>query len=260
MLMLKEAFKKLLNLTNELVSEYKTIFTTYQKNKEIIYSKEYIEKNDLCGSLRRKFENNYPVLKEANSFYTDEAIDDRYKLESDYHVGTGITHIRKFYKLQAYIEDFGFESVMVESQERMFYNLKKERVIVQSPKQESAQKSVKSLESYINSKKDFTKELGKISINPIYENIEIQGFTDQIIYTRVYPNGNPSKERNDILAVSGGKEEKVTLLGADGRPLEAEKVTDRLKKDYVKGYVRGIKAKGAKVLLKIKRIANPFKE
>lgn len=256
----KKIFEQLKVLTEELAEEYSKILEGFENGTGINYSKSFLDKNEECGNLRRKLTKFFPMLKESFSKYEDDEIDQIYNLHLDFHVGTGITHIRKFYKMDAYINEIGINEIFLTNTERMFYNKNNERIIVESANQEAALRSIKRLEKYINSKHDFYFDLGKVKINPIYENIVIKGNVTEITYTTVYPNGNPSFDRDNILSKANAKAEKTTLFAPDGQELNVEEVEKEVNKKSKYGYTSGVEAKGinAKVLSVIKKIPDLF--
>jgi len=110
-------------------------------------------------------------------------------------------------------------------------------------------------ENLINNNKTVVSKIGKININPIYDSIKLsdESYTE-ISFSIVYPNGNPSLDRHNILEAAEAKEAQITILGTDERPLKKEAVENLVNEEAKKGYLKNIfSTKGKQILAIIKR-------
>ncbi|HWJ79085.1 MAG TPA: hypothetical protein VNR61_13545 [Niallia sp.] len=107
------AYDRLLINTTKLLKYYEEILEHYEKEGEIFYSKEFLQLNTNCSSQRREIVKKYPVLENAFIEFTDEQIDREIGISFDSKIGTGIVHLRKFYKIKKYIEDVGIQRIIL---------------------------------------------------------------------------------------------------------------------------------------------------
>lgn len=254
----KRDFYKLFELleekTHKLVSEYKKILLNYRKTGEIHYTQDFLKLNEGCMISRRSIESKFPSIKKAYDIVPDEIIESLYKLETDNQVGTGITHIKKFYKIKRYISlDEGASSI-IPLELTSYYNPKTEHILVETDNMDAAINFIDAFELLINSSKDITLRIGKININPVYKSFILEGEHTEISYTLVYPNGNPPLDRHNILRDSEAKELHSTLVGPDGRPLKLEPINKMLEEEAKKGYLKRMEGKAKGIFSKIKKI------
>ena len=254
------AYDRLLNNTDKLLKCYIEILEHYEENGEIFYSKEFLQLNSNCSNQRRELVKKYPVLENAFIEFTDEEIDSEIGVSFESKIGTGIVHLRKFYKVKKYIEEVGMQSnnpLNVEA----FYRPADEQILIKvdSEKDVTSEKEARAYISYfenlINNNKTVVSKLGKININPIYDSIKLsdEAYTE-ISFSIVYPNGNPSLDRHNILEASEAKEAQITILGTDERPLKKEAVENLVGEEAKRGYLKNIfSTKGKRIFAIIKR-------
>ncbi|MFL2101319.1 hypothetical protein [Desemzia sp. FAM 23989] len=247
-------FESLEEKTHKLVSEYKKILLNYRKTGEIHYTQDFLKLNEDCMISRRSIESKFPSIKKAYDIVLDEIIESLYELETDNQVGTGITHIKKFYKIKRYISlDEGASSI-IPLELTSYYNPKTEHILVETDNIDAATNFIDAFELLINSSKDVTLRIGKININPVYKSFILEGEHTEVSYTLVYPNGNPPLDRHNILRDSEAKELHSTLVGPDGRPLKLEPINKMLEEEAKKGYLKRMEGKAKGVFSKIKKI------
>ncbi|KAA0955246.1 hypothetical protein FQ085_15065 [Planococcus sp. ANT_H30] len=254
-------YNNLLLETEKLVSYYKDILEQYKEKKEIFYSKEFLNLNSNCSTKRRKLEKKYPVLQEALDKYSDLLIDQEIDVNLESKIGTGIVHLRKFYKIKKYINEAEIqldEPLDISA----YYRPKDERILIEinSDKVENpirqAQFYISYIESFINNSDKVVSKLGKVNINPVYESIVLSDDSyTEISFSLVYPNGNPSLDRHNILKASDAKEAQFTIYGTDDQPLKKEAIEDIVNAEAKKGYLKNIfSKKGKKITATIKRV------
>ncbi|MBO0466655.1 hypothetical protein JZO73_03810 [Enterococcus plantarum] len=247
-----QSFEKLENMTFKLLDEYNKVLQNYRKNEDVLYSKKFLKLNEKCMDLRRNLEHSYTGIKKAFETISDEEVDGLYSIESDNQVGTGITHIRKFFKIKEFLSTEKGENSLKPLSLISYYNSQTEHILVGTEDIELANNYIDALEELINTSKDITSRIGKININPIYESIQLDGDYSEISYIIVYPNGNPPLERHNILQESEAKEIHAKLIGTDGKFLNAEPIREMLEEEARKGYLKKAKAKGKGFITKIR--------
>lgn len=190
----------------------------------------------------------------AYEVISDEEVDLYAKIESDSKVGTGITHLRKFYKIKLYLEKYPQDNIINSLNLISYYNPHTEHVLVESLSDTAAQNYISALVDLVNGSKSATNHIGKININPIYDSISLEGEYSEISYIVVYPNGNPPMDRYNILKNAEAKEAEYKLIGADGKPLKKEPVQEMLETEAKQGYLKSLTAKGKNIYKKIKTL------
>lgn len=247
-----ELFNQLEQLTEELIEKYNNVLLDYKENGEIYYSKDFLNLNDKCMRERKFIESVFSGVKKAYEVIHDDDIDSFYKLVTDNKVGTGITHIKKFYKIKRYIDEAPF--LITPLALNAYYNPKTEHILVETDSNDTALNYIDAFVNLVNDSKDVNEQIGKININPVYDSISLEGDYREISYTLVYPNGNPPLDRHNILKNSGAKEIRSKLVGSDGNPLIIEPVKAMLEEEAKKGYLKSLEVLGNKIFSKIKRI------
>lgn len=247
-------FTDLESKTVRLFENYQQILSRYKKNNDIHYSKDFLSLNEECMSERRSLERKYPGISKAYELITDEEIDKYSKIESESKVGTGITHLRKFFKIKLYLEKYKDANVLNPLGLEAYYNPKTEHILVNSESETIAQNYIIALVNLVNENFHFTQHIGKININPIYESISFEGEYNEISFVIVYPNGNPPLDRYNILRDSEAKEIHTKIVGSDGKPLINEPIEILLREEAQKGYLKSVKPKGSGIFRKIKKV------
>lgn len=255
-----ERFLKLEKKSSELNEMYKEILLKYKEEEEIFYSKRFLELNDKCKKLRSDLEKRFPGIIRSYNLISDEKIEAEENFEFENKIGTGITHLRKFYKIKLYV-DSNKKKLINPLNLKAYYKPATEHILVESKFEEDALDYITALERVINNDSFAKGKIGKININPVYETIifEQEEYTE-ISFVIVYPNGNPPLDRHNILRDSEAKEIHTTLLGADGQPLKLESLEAELNREARKGYLKSLVGKGASakkgIVKKIKKVAN----
>lgn len=239
-----ESFKKLEIMTDKLLEEYNEVILRYKKNEEVFYPKQFLKLNEKCMDARRDIESRYTGIRRAFDTISDESIESLYKIEANNQVGTGITHIRKFFKIKEFLSSSKGKDSLEPLKLTAYYNTETEHILVKTDEADLADNYIRALEDLINTTKSITSSLGKININPVYESIHLEGNYSEISYVLVYPNGNPPLERDSILKESKAKEIQSKLIGTDGKPLIIEPIKKMIEEEAKKGYLKSLKVKG----------------
>lgn len=228
---------------NTLILEemYGKVLSDYLDNGSIIYTKEFLEQNEICKTQRRFFQNKYPIVKEGLNRLTDQEVQKLFSVQFDNQIGTGIKHIKSFYRIDNYVEYMKAEGILDNSEIEVFYDADTEHIVVKSKNEIEAYNSVKAIEKVLNSSESFVKELGKININPIYESIEFTKSFSSIEFTLVYPNWKAVDERYEaIMADTKADEQKVKLSAENEYTMNVEYILGVLNEQAKKGYLKDV--------------------
>lgn len=248
----QDLFKDLESNTVQLFNLYKQVLLNYKNKNEIHYSEEFLTLNETCMSSRRSLESKFPGIIKAYEVINDERVDQYANIEAESKVGTGITHLRKFYKIKLYLEKYKEDNIINSLNLKSYYNPNTEHILVESTSEIAALNYITALVKLVNNNRTANKHIGKININPIYESISLEGEYSEISYIIVYPNGNPPLDRYNILKEAEAKEVESKLLGADGKPLNNEPIQKYLEEEAKQGYLKSVASKGKNILKKIR--------
>lgn len=246
------SFEKLEKMTYKLLDEYNKVLLRYKENEEVFYPKQFLKLNEECMEVRRDIEHRYTEIRRAFDIISDESIELLYNIKANNQVGTGITHIRKFFKIKEFLSTPKGQESLNPLKLTAYYNSKTEHILVETDDVDLANNYIKALEELINSTKDITSRIGKINLNPVYDSIRLDGDYSEISYILVYPNGNPPLERDSILKESQAKELQSKLIGTDGKPLNIGPVKQMIEEEAKKGYLKSLKVKGKDFFSKIR--------
>lgn len=222
--------------TLKLQNKYNEVMEHYLKNGEIHYGKEFLELNDICGENRRKLEAKYPILKQSHKKYSDNFIHEKYNLNLNTSVGTGIVHFNKFYKNLYYFEEYIENETESKSEEIAYYDKISEYIYIADDNESSAKDFSKYIESNINE----SGKIGMVKINPIYEKIEVTEPVKYIQYTVTYPNGNTPSEIDEILKKSGANSKTVKFEANSSENWNPDPVISDINNEGSKGYLEEI--------------------
>lgn len=235
--------------TRELLEAYQRIKERYVKNNEIYYEEKFLELNKKCGILRRDLENKYPILKNAHEIYTDNFIQNYYGLDLISSIGTGVTHINKFYKILYYYENHQEDFENSKSKEAAFYDKDAELFYIYSENDKRAKDYSEYIEQNINE----SKKIGNVTINPVYEDIVIDPSVRKIQYTVTYPNGNTPLRIDEILSQSGANSKTVEYKSTANSNWDITPIVDDINNEGRKGYLEAVDLGKGNILNKIIR-------
>ena len=248
-------FRLLERRTKKLERMYEAILESYVNTGSISYSKKFLDLNELCKRTRRGFQNKYILVKEGLTAISDQVVQDKFSLNFLSQVGTGIAHIRNFYKLKMYIEELQDGNMFDQSGFEVYYDCKKEQLVVKAAKESEAVSCIQTIEKELNSSDAFIAALGEININPIYSSIEFTKKFSSIEFTLVYPNGVAPNERFEaIMESSKAKKQKIKLIGEDDNSLDMDFILQALNDQATKGYLEDVTKSVVKKI--VKRSAN----
>lgn len=249
----KEEFDILKKLTKDLLHSYEEVIRNYNEEGSVVYPKEFLRLTSKCGRLRNKLLNKYPVIKSAEE-YSDNVVIEENNIPIEHRVGTGIFHLKQFYKIDKFIKNHGYD--IVSNKTDTYYNIENEFIIIRSDSEDEALAHSNWLESDLNTTKTFTEKFRKVTILPIYKEFKIKGELKRISFTAVYPNGT-SSDINDLiekqLDKTGSDEVETTLKS--GTRLDDQGINKMLSTLASKGYLKAVEDKKDKIIKKIKTIS-----
>ncbi|EGE54169.1 hypothetical protein [Streptococcus parauberis] len=217
----------------------------YNEYNQVLYSQEFLELTEECGSLRRQFEYKYSRLKEAEML-SDNFIEEKYDIPIEFRIGTGITHIKKFFKLKEVIESSSIE-FLTNNVLTFFYNSQTEHLLIESEDENKSRVTARRIESLLQNNKDVKTHLGFVKVTPIYKEINMVGDEiSEIEYTIVYPNPVSEEVDEELLATlrSSGGEEQKTIIKAKGENfLTIDSLSPKLQELANVGYLKDINIK-----------------
>lgn len=184
------------NLTTKQQKLYEDVIKNYRETNQIYYSEEFLSLTKKCGDIRQQFEKDYPNLRGEIDLKSNRFIEKKFSLPVEPKVGTGITHLRKFYKIKDIVESHSTD-FFINRELEFIYNPKTEHILIESENQDSSMISVEQIEHYLRNNEQIKRTLGDIKIIPVYSELEIKDYSviSEIEYTVVYPN--PVSERVD---------------------------------------------------------------
>lgn len=235
----KSEYDEVLELTKELRIMYNQVFESYLETKDVTYPSEFLKLTSICGVKRNQLENKYGFLSLAEKLNDDYIIEIN-KLKTDRKIGTAITHLKKFYKIEYYVSKNDIKS-LINSEPRVYFDEKKEHIIIDATSEKRAINTAMLFEKQLNKTVNFTKKLGKVKILPIYNKIEIDGKVKSVTYETSFPNG-PRETHNllsDVKSVEGDTKE-TTIKKRKGF-LDTVKVQEILNILGKMGYLISIK-------------------
>lgn len=134
----KSRFKRLKRYTEALYKQYQKIYGNFTNDNEIFYSSNFLNLTDKCGRMRRNLEKEYPIIHDIYSEYNDNDIINRFNLQLNNKIGTGVLHLKKFYKLLAYIKDNGYSDFLNYSLKNFEFDAKHEFFFFKASNDEEA--------------------------------------------------------------------------------------------------------------------------
>ncbi|WP_449459880.1 hypothetical protein [Streptococcus suis] len=235
----------------------------YKETGQILYSENFLSLTEECGNLRRKFESKYPNLQEAD-LLSDRYIDKKYNLPIEFRVGTGITHLRRFYKIKEIIESNTVE-FFTRDNLIFYYSSITEHIIIEADDENTSSIVANQIEEYLQKNKEIKNELGFVKIVPIYSEIIIEDESEvsEIEYTVVYPNPI-SEEVDDVLLGTlreTGGEEQITKITNKNNLLDINTLLSKLLELANIGYLKNIQVRKKRrqqnpLIVKVRTILN----
>lgn len=241
-------YNKMLILNKTMIKMYNEVVENYNKGEGITYTPEYLQYRD---DLNKSIENitlNFPFLKSAF-----ELKDNIFPIESFSKIKMAITYIRKAIKIESYINKFQDNDLNSE----FIYDRNSEHIYISAYDKttKEAENYIEKLEEKINNFSSIS-NIGRISINPVYDEFSFEGMYSEITVEIVYPNGHPSRDRSKAIKEANAARERRSFEASKEEKINASKLNEYFKEDAEKGYVKSATSRGKNIVKSIiKRVS-----
>lgn len=248
-----ELYKIMLEHKQQLITDFNHVVEQFNRTREIIYSEDYMQKRLRLKSVLEELFETYPFLK--NSEKTRIKSFSKGKIPE---IRMGVTYIDRASKIEKFLEI----SAVANRELRFFYDCSKEWIyipsscIVEKSTMSELQSIVEEIQLEVNRFKNTT-NIGNVSINLVYDNFSIKkGNYKEITIIRVYPNGNPSRDRQRAMKAA---REEIKLTAAEDATFSNEQIENETKDDAQKGYIATIRSKTRNIIEnRIRKVRIPF--
>lgn len=240
-------YQHMLGLNKTMIEMYNEVIEKFNENKGITYSPEYLEQRDKLNNSIDSIVLKFPFLKGA--FDLKDSI---FPVDTFSKIKMAVAYIRKAKKIEYYVNNIPDNK----ENSQFIYDKKQERVYISAEYKtmEEAKDYVELLEEKINVFSS-NSNLGRISINPIYEEFVFEGMYSEITIEIVYPNGDPARDRSRAIEEANAAREKRTFEASKEEKIDASKLNEYFKKDAEKGYVKSVTSRGKNIIKSlIKRV------
>lgn len=237
--------KELKTKTFLLYELYNQTLAHYFETGRVLYSEEFLQLTSECGKLRKAFERSYPNILESESI-SDAVIFEEYSLTVEGRIGTGITHLRKAFKMFHFI-DSKKHDYFIDNLIDFYYNSENEHILIEAKSEFEAKIFSEQIEKLLNNNKIVEGSLGLVKIVPIYDviDIDLSEMITEIEYSIVYPNPISDDINNDLLSelVDTNGEFQTTKISAPTNSMHLATVLEKLKELGKWGYLKNISTK-----------------
>lgn len=239
-------YKNMLELNKTMIEMYNGVIEKFNTSKGITYSPEYLEQRDKLNFAIDTIVLKFPFLKGAFDLK-----DDIFPVAAFSKIKMAVTYIRKTKKIESYVKKFPDNA----STSEFIYDKKHEHVYIaaENKTMEEAKGYVELLEEKINNFSS-NSNIGRISINPIYEEIVFEGMYSEITIELVYPNGDPARDRSRAIEKANAAKERRTFEASIEEKIDASKLNQYFKQDAEKGYVKGVTSRGRSIIKSLIKI------
>lgn len=233
-------YEEMLKLNETMVKMYTEVVANYNIGKGINYTPEYLEHRD---KLNKSIENiifKFPFLKGAF-----ELKDNIFPIEAFSKIKMAVTYISRARKIESYINSFPVNILNSEFIYDRSYELIYISAINKTTKE--AENYIEVLEEKINNFSSVS-NIGRISINPVYEEFSFEGMYSEITIEIVYPNGHPARDRSKAIKEANAAREKRTFEASKEEKINAFKLNEYFKEDAEKGYIKSATSRGKSII------------
>ncbi|WP_334328426.1 hypothetical protein [Companilactobacillus sp. HBUAS59699] len=263
LVLMSPEFEELQNAYSKLLDEYKKVIENSEKNNGIFWPNEYLKhtKSRMKRALW-SFRSKFPNIIELSSNLPDDKVDDRIPGNSNYgHGRKYLFDVEKIFYVIDSKKDDGIDQLS--DNIRFFYEKSSEKIYIESIITVAEFKEELSLiQNRINSSGT---NIGKVTINPIYDEVILNKSYNSVTFQIVYPNN--SKRRNnqnrvlDKVFTETHSDSMGVKMNSDGEsnftPGEIKSASDLFgAKD---GYLKSVRANGKKLNIEgVKKIVKKF--
>lgn len=249
-------FKKSLDA---LTTGYFLVENKYVETGTISYSQEYLSetKNNAKNSIWDLI-HKFPELNLAKEFRNTDFSED---LNKD--VGHGRSYIITGRKIEQYVFKHPLSSKI-----SAYYDTETEKIFIESDQLDKANASCVLLNKMMNG---ISKEhnLGKININPIFEEYEIDNSYNKVTFHFVYPNGispEDSEEMFDklkkykVVSELDASQVDLTIKASESEKFSADEIESVGSEDGKYGYLKNITYNAKKIMKPMVKAYKGIKE
>lgn len=234
-------YNNLLRRNEKMIEMYKSVVEDYESGKGIVYDPIYLEQRNKLSKTIESIIFEFPALKNAY-----EISDNIFRVEAYSNVKMALTYIRKAKKIEEYVNGLDDRNTIISSE--FVYDSSNEHIYISTDKTpEEAREYIEILQDKIN-KYCFNSKIGRVTINPVYEDFILEGSYTEITFEIVYPNGNRARERSKAIEYAEAAREKRTFEASKGKSLDVENLAESFKEDAKKGYIKSVKSKGKSII------------
>lgn len=230
----------MLNSNENMINMYREVVENFNEGKGITYSPEYLDQRDELNKSIESVISNFPFL--LGSYDLKDSV---FPIETFSKIQMAVTYIRKAKKIESYLKNFPDKLLT----SYFIYDKSTEFIYISTEDKtaEEAKNYIELLEEKIN-KFSSISNIGRVSINPIYEEFTLEGLYSEITVELVYPNGNPSRDRSKAIQEANAAREKRIFEASKDAKIDAHKLNDYFISDAKRGYVDRITSKGKNII------------
>ncbi len=224
---------------------YLNVVKQYEQTGAISYSQDFMFTRDLLNQLIKRIFDLYPILEFKISNMKNVIVIKQFS-----RVKMGATYLQRAAKLKKFVDDYTAER---NPNITFYYDLTSERIYLQTGVDGSNDPSKKVrrdagvIQDLINEYKTVT-NIGKVSINPVYNLVHLEGLYNEITIEIVYPNGNPSEDRSEAIEQVNAAKEIRKLIASKGQKIDASDVNPIISENARKGYLTSVTSRGKSII------------
>jgi hypothetical protein len=236
-------YSKLIELNRNIIKMYAEIVNRFESGEGINYSVEYLEHRELLKNYINDLLLKFPFLKGAL-----ESKENVFIIDSFSKIKMAVTYIQRAKKIEHFIKQFPKN----ESKSEFIYDKRKEFIYISTKDatRKSVEDYVEILQDKINNFSSVS-NIGRVTINPVYEKFEFTGLYSEITIELVYPNGDPARDRSRAIEAASAAREIRKLEASKNEKIDISKLNDYYQEDAEKGYIKSITSKGKKIITSV---------
>lgn len=234
-----EEFKELIEISQVMEKMYQNVVQKFEENGEILYSSKFMETRDKLDKSIRHLVERFSFLSIALELPVNV-----FKVEAYSSVKMAVTYIQRAKKIEYFINSSSTNRTVSD----FIYDKETEQIYlpIESLEESDALKEAKLIENKINMFSHQT-NIGRVTINPIYEDFELQGLYSEITIELVYPNGDPARDRSKAIEQGNAARETIKYEASKDQKMDISSFNVVFKEDAERGYIQSVKSKGKKI-------------
>lgn len=237
-------YKELIENNKEMLEMYNHVVKNFEAGKGIVYSPQFLEKRDELKQSISSVIHLFPFLKGSYDLNDNVFPINRYD-----KVQMSVAYLRKAKKIECFVTNFTDDAHKIS----FIYDKKHEWIYIsEEVGMEKSQDYVELIEEKINSFSP-SLDIGRVTINPIYEDFKLEGMYSEITFEVVYPNGKKARNRSNAIEKGNAASETTTWKASKGMKMEVANFNEVYEDDAGKGYVKSVTSNGKNVVKSILR-------